>query len=196
MEKMNDYTLEDVSFTNHIFERFVERMMNKTGNEAKQYIVQNEQFIKEKLLMLYNSATLLWSGKIREHNFTHFYINRDGWVIVVDKDGKKLITVYKIDLEIDTEFNKMYIEKIKEKILQFNKDLEEKELAMNILKEENNKIIAELQQENSDFKDKIDYNTTKIESLKQETDLAFKEYGILEKELHHKIEKFINAKIF
>lgn len=193
---MNDYTLEDVSFTNHIFERFVERMMNKTGNEAKQYIVQNEQFIKEKLLMLYNSATLLWSGKIREHNFTHFYINRDGWVIVVDKDGKKLITVYKIDLEIDTEFNKMYIEKIKEKILQFNKDLEEKELAMNILKEENNKIIAELQQENSDFKDKIDYNTTKIESLKQETDLAFKEYGILEKELHHKIEKFINAKIF
>ena len=193
---MNDYTLEDVSFTNHIFERFVERMMNKTGNEAKQYIVQNEQFIKEKLLMLYNSATLLWSGKIREHNFTHFYINRDGWVIVVDKDGKKLITVYKIDLEIDTEFNKMYIEKIKEKILQFNKDLEEKELAMNILKEENNKIIAELQQENNDFKDKIDYNTTKIESLKQETDLAFKEYGILEKELHHKIEKFINAKIF
>ena len=29
---MNEYTLDDVTFTNHILERFVERTMNKTGN--------------------------------------------------------------------------------------------------------------------------------------------------------------------
>ena len=87
---MNEYTLEDVTFTNHILERFVERTMNKTGNELKQYLAQNDKFVKEKLLLLYNSADLLWSGKIKDHNFTHFYINKDGWIIVVDKEGKKI----------------------------------------------------------------------------------------------------------
>ena len=87
---MNEYTLGDVTFTNHILERFVERTMNKTGNELKQYLAQNDKFVKEKLLLLYNSADLLWSGKIKDHNFTHFYINKDGWIIVVDKEGKKL----------------------------------------------------------------------------------------------------------
>ena len=44
---MNEYTLDDVTFTNHILERFVERTMNKTGNELKQYLAQNDKFVKE-----------------------------------------------------------------------------------------------------------------------------------------------------
>ena len=193
---MNNFTLEDVSFTNHILERFVERTMNKTGNELKQYLAQNDKFVKEKLLMLYNSAELLWSGKIREHNFTHFYINKDGWIIVVDREGKKLITVYKADLELDSEFNKMYVERIKNKVKEVNEQLTEFSINMKMKKEENEKIISELQAENIDYKEKIEYNTSKIQSLKQEDDLVLKEYSILEKDLHHKIEKFINAKIF
>ena len=45
---MNEYTLGDVTFTNHILERFVERTMNKTGNELKQYLAQNDKFVKDK----------------------------------------------------------------------------------------------------------------------------------------------------
>lgn len=193
---MNEYTLDDVSFTNHILERFVERTMNKTGNEMKQYLVQNEQFVKEKLLMLYNSANLLWSGKIKEHNFTHFFINKDGWIIVVDKEGKKLITVYKADLELGSDFNKMYVERIIETVNEINRKLLSAEEEMNQNREINKTIIEELQQENIDLKEKIEYNTAKINSLKQEDDLAMKEYSILEKDLHHKIEKFVNAKVF
>lgn len=193
---MNEYTLDDVSFTNHILERFVERTMNKTGNEMKQYLVQNEQFVKEKLLMLYNSANLLWSGKIKEHNFTHFFINKDGWIIVVDKEGKKLITVYKADLELGSDFNKMYVERIIETVDDINHKLLESEEEMNQNREINKTTIEELQQENADLKEKIEYNTAKINALKQEDDLAMKEYSILEKELHHKIEKFVNAKVF
>ena len=175
---MNEYTLGDVTFTNHILERFVERTMNKTGNELKQYLAQNDKFVKEKLLLLYNSADLLWSGKIKDHNFTHFYINKDGWIIVVDKEGKKLITVYKADLELDSEFNKMYVERIKNKVKEINDKLFIAEEEMTLQKEE------------------IDYNNAKITSLKQADDLAMKEYSMLEKELHHKIEKFVNAKVF
>lgn len=193
---MNEYTLEDVTFTNHILERFVERTMNKTGNEMKQYLVQNGDRVKEKLLMLYNSADLLWSGKIKDHNFTHFYINKDGWIIVVDKEGKKLITVYKADLELDSEFNKLYVEKIKDKVKEVNDKLLETEETMKQNKENNEQIINELQEENIDLKEKIEYNNAKITSLKQEDDLAMKEFSMLEKELHHKIEKFVNAKVF
>lgn len=193
---MNEYTLEDVTFTNHILERFVERTMSKTGNEMKQYLVQNGDRVKEKLLMLYNSADLLWSGKIKDHNFTHFYINKDGWIIVVDKEGKKLITVYKADLELDSEFNKLYVEKIKDKVREVNDKLLETEETMKQNKENNEQIINELQEENIDLKEKIEYNNAKITSLKQEDDLAMKEFSMLEKELHHKIEKFVNAKVF
>lgn len=193
---MNEYTLEDVTFTNHILERFVERTMSKTGNEMKQYLVQNGDRVKEKLLMLYNSADLLWSGKIKDHNFTHFYINKDGWIIVVDKEGKKLITVYKADLELDSEFNKLYVERIKDKVKEVNDKLLETEETMKQNKENNEQIINELQEENIDLKEKIEYNNAKITSLKQEDDLAMKEFSMLEKELHHKIEKFVNAKVF
>ena len=193
---MNSYSLEDVTFTNHILERFVERTMNKVGNEAKQYLAQNNKFVKEKLLMLYNSADLLWSGKIKDHNFTHFYINKDGWIIVVDKEGKKLITVYKADLELDSEFNKLYVAKIKEKVKNVNDRLINAEMEMTNQKEENTKEVEKLQQENLDLKEKIEYNNAKINSLKQSDDLAMKEYSMLERDLHHKIEKFVNAKVF
>lgn len=193
---MNNFTLDDVTFTNHILERYVERTMGKSGNEIKQYLAQNGDFVREKLLLLYNSAELLWSGKIREHNFTHFYINKDGWIIVVDKEGKKLITVYKADLELGSEFNKMYVEQIKNKVDEINTALLEKELQLTSQKEENAKEIANLQQENIDLKEKIEYNTAKINSLKQLDDVASKEYSILEKDLQHKIEKFVNAKVF
>lgn len=193
---MNNYTLEDVSFTNHIIERYVERTMNKTGSEMKQYIAQNNDKIKEKLLMLYNSADLLWSGKIREHNFTHFFINKDGWIIVVDKEGKKLITVYKADLELGSEFNKMYVERIKETVVETNIKLGEADEIRHQQQQTNKQLIEELEQENIDLKEKIEYNTEKINSLKTQDDLADKEYSMLEKELHHKIEKFVNAKVF
>ena len=170
--------------------------MNKVGNEIKQYLAQNTDKVKEKLLLLYNSAELLWSGKVKEHNFTHFYINKDGWIIVVDKDGKKLITVYKADLELDSEFNKMYVERIKCKVQEMNKILIQKEEEMNSQKEYNKKQIETLSAENIDLKDKIEYNNAMINSLKQSDEISLKEYSLLEKDLQHKIEKFVNAKVF
>ena len=193
---MNNYTLEDVVFTTHILERYTERIMDKTGADLKVYIAQNEDKIKEKLLMLYNSAELLWSGKIKVHNFTHFYVNRDGWVIVVDKEGKKLITVYKVDLELGTDFNKEYVSKMKETVLNFNKQLENKELENLEKKERVQDEIKQLEQDNINLKNQIDLNNSQIDLLKQELIVNQKEYDVLEAELHKKIERFVGARIF
>ena len=193
---MLDYKLEDVSFTNHILERYVERTMGKTGNEIKQFIAQNSDSIKEKLLKLYNSAEHLWSGKIKEHNFTHFYVNRDGWVIVVDKEGKKLITVYKVYLELGTEFNKMYIEKVKESVQSQAMDIGDFTVFIEEKKEENKNTINSLQQDNKVLQSKIDFNNSQIEAIKSSEDVYAKELAVKEKELQQKIEKFIGARIF
>ena len=104
---------ENMTFTNHILERYVERTIGKTGTELKQYLVQNEDKVKEQILKLYEYSELLWYGKIKDHDFTYFTINRDGWVFVIGKDKITLITVYKVDLGLSTEFNKQYIQEIK-----------------------------------------------------------------------------------
>ena len=66
---------ENMIFTNHILERFVERTMNKTGTEMKQYLAQNEDKVKEQILKLYEYSELFWYGKIKDHDFTYFTIN-------------------------------------------------------------------------------------------------------------------------
>ena len=62
---------EKMVFTNHILDRYVERTMGKTGNELKQFIVQNSEQIKDKILKLYEYSELFWYGKIKDHDFTY-----------------------------------------------------------------------------------------------------------------------------
>ena len=105
--------LEKIEFTQHVLERYVERTMNKTGNEIKQFLVQNEEQVKEQILKLYQYSEPFWYGKNKDHNYTYFRINKNGWLIVVDRNKTKLITLYKIDLGLGEEFNKQYISEMK-----------------------------------------------------------------------------------
>jgi len=72
--------LEKIEFTQHVLERYVERTMNKTGNEIKQFLVQNEEQVKEQILKLYQYSEPFWYGKNKDHNYTYFRINKNGCV--------------------------------------------------------------------------------------------------------------------
>lgn len=187
---------KDVAFTQHILERFAERTMNKNGNELKQFVVQNEQQIKDKILKLYEYSEMFWYGKIKNHDFTYFLINRDGWIMVVDKDKKTLVTIYKVDLGLGTEFNKQYICEIKKYV--------EKEL--------NEIINMKNECESMAFKGKQEIDTLRenIKTLRQEIAIIENKIKIIEdtqkvekdtitlkeKQLQQKMEQFIGAKIF
>ena len=187
---------ENMIFTNHILERFVERTMNKTGTEMKQYLAQNEDKVKEQILKLYEYSELFWYGKIKEHDFTYFTINRDGWVFVIGKDKITLITVYKVDLGLSTEFNKQYIQEIKNYV--------EKE--MTEIETFKNKCVAtalEAKEEIETIKDNIKtlkqeiaLNEEKIKLIESDQQYKTDTINLKEKQLHQKIEKFIGAKIF
>jgi hypothetical protein len=187
---------ENMIFTNHILERFVERTMNKTGTEMKQYLAQNEDKIKEQILKLYEYSELFWYGKIKNHDFTYFTINRDGWVFVIGKDKITLITVYKVDLGLSTEFNKQYIQEIKKYV---EKEVED----INIIKEKQkqeyemgNSYIEDIKETIKILRQKITINENRIKATENEQQIRLDEINLREKQLQQKIEKFIGAKIF
>ena len=187
---------ENMTFTNHILERYVERTMNKTGTEMKQYLVQNEDKVKEQILKLYEYSELLWYGKIKDHDFTYFTINRDGWVFVIDKNKTTLITVYKVDIGLSTEFNKQYIQEIKnyvEKEITEIESLKSKCVATALEAKEEIETIKDTIRT---LKQEIALNEEKIKLIESDQQYKKDTINLKEKQLQQKIEKFIGAKVF
>lgn len=188
--------LENMTFTNHILERYVERTMGKTGNELKQFLAQNSSQVKDKILKLYEYSELFWYGKIKDHDFTYFTINRDGWVMVIDKNKTTLVTIYQVDLGLGVEFNKQYISELKNYVSNELESIEELRNSYEKTAKDNNETIEELKEKNKLLQSELEHNNNEIKFLEQEKTLNLESISIREKQLHKKIEKFIGAKIF
>ena len=187
---------ENMIFTNHILERFVERTMNKTGTEMKQYLAQNEDKVKEQILKLYEYSELFWYGKIKDHDFTWFTINRDGWVFVIGKDKITLITVYKVDLGLSTEFNKQYIQEIKNYVELELEEIFKMKDAYNNNSIDNSKTIDTIRENIKTLKTQIALYESQVKLIEDEQKIDADAISLKEKQLQQKIEKFIGAKIF
>ena len=188
--------LDKMTFTNHILERYVERTMGKTGNELKQFIAQNSDQVKDKILKLYEYSELLWYGKIKDHDFTYFTINRDGWVIVIDKNKTKLVTIYQVDLGLSVDFNKQYIVEIKQYVGNEMANIEELRTEYEKVVKDNNEAIEELKEKNKLLQAEMEQINNEIKFLEQEKSLNLSNISLKEKQLHKKIEGFLGAKIF
>ena len=181
---------ENMTFTNHILERYVERTIGKTGTELKQYLVQNEDKVKEQILKLYEYSELLWYGKIKDHDFTYFTINRDGWVFVIGKDKITLITVYKVDLGLSTEFNKQYIQEIKNYVEKKMTEIETFKNKCVVTTLEAKEEIETIKDTIKTLKQEITLNEEKIKLIESDQQYKTDAINLKEKQLHQKIEKF------
>ena len=105
----------EFKFTDHVLLRYCERVKDKdSGTDAKQYFITNETRVREEIDKLYLSSELLYKGKLgaTERPCVELYGNKNGWVFIVDPKEFFIITLYKIDLEVDDEsFNQLYVEK-------------------------------------------------------------------------------------
>lgn len=187
--------LENIEFTEHVLERYVERTMNKTGNEIKQFLAQNEEQVKQQILKLYQYSEPFWYGKNKEHNYSYFRINKNGWLIVIDKNKTKLITLYKIDLGLGENFNKQYISEMMQFVEKENTEIENAKSKYNDEVIENNNVINELKQQNKLLQSQIDNNQATIKILESQKDVALQDITIKEQLLKCKIEKFVGSKI-
>lgn len=186
-----------MEFTEHVLERYAERIQDKgSRNDIKSFVAQNREMIQDNILKLFNSAEYLCGDKIKVHNFTHFYVNKDGWVIIVDKDKKKIITLYKIDLKCSSNLNKLYIDEMTSNIRQEIEEIEALELQMQENNEEVRKNIVDNNNEIATLKKQIQWLEEQNKTLEQNSKEKDAELKFKQKELHNRIEDFVGARIF
>ena len=151
-------TNTDITYTisKHAKERYAERIMERaTNNEIQTFIVQNEDKIISDINKMIQYGELIYTGKqTQKDNRTYnveVYLN-GLWVVITDVKSKNVITLYKIDLGVDDEFNQEYVNRMMEK---FNEAKENLDI-----------VTLEVEKENDSYKTVIEQNTAQINEYK------------------------------
>lgn len=138
VELFNDLEKVEIIITDHCLQRYAERVMDRPiiGLEA-------ENKAKNEIKKLYLSSELYYTGIIgKSNNIVQVRCNRNGWTFIVDKEGKRIITLYKVDLMVDSdEVNQLYVDKALSKITSLKDAYEQ---AINSALEEEIKYTDEL----------------------------------------------------
>lgn len=164
--------LSKVTISNHAKQRYAERIMDKEETiEVNIFIARNEDKIKNDILKMIEFGEIIYEGiSLNENNKKNTLVCLNGsWIILIDATSYNVITLYKIDLGLDENFNKEYVSKMveklnkeKENLLEVDKKLEEqsaiynKEIAENELSiKEYSKIIDSLKEQNDAYEELI-----------------------------------------
>ena len=103
----------------HAKQRYAERIMGKEDTDVNRFVTLNENKIKTDINKLIQYGQLIYTGKQSQKdgngNIVDVFL-KDCWVVIADSRIKNVITLYKIDLGLDDEFNKAYISKMMEKL--------------------------------------------------------------------------------
>lgn len=187
-----------MEMTRHVYERYAERVMNYEERlDINRYITLNEQSIKERIEKMIEYSEEIYAGKIRDHDFARFMYNKQGWVIILNRDGNKAITLYKNELfEDEEELNKHFLEVGLSKVNDAKKDIIEHDRVAS----ERLGVIGETIKNNEQ---EIKNLENIIKNLKAENQHLIDERGIISSKrtnlvykLNSVIEKFIGAKVF
>ena len=102
-----EYTL-----TNHAKERYSERIMGRENKmDVQTFISTHEDKIRDDIDKMIEYGEVIYEGQQVRSKDTRpcKYILRNDWLVVVNPQDKKVVTLYKIDLGAGEEFNKAYI---------------------------------------------------------------------------------------
>lgn len=118
MEVLENTIKYDIS--KHCKERYAERIMGKDNNyDVNHFILTNEEKISNDIHKLIQFGELIYTGRQSQKDgkgsVLDVYLN-GLWVVLVNNNNKKVITLYKIDLGLDDDFNKAYVSRMMEKL--------------------------------------------------------------------------------
>lgn len=148
MELKDGRIIEDLIITEHAKKRFAERIMEKdSALDINKFILEHQSEIKERIEKMIKFGTSIYKGKLRDYNITEIFIN-GSWAIILDKDLKKVITLYKVDLGCSEELNEAYVSEMMSKILLTKEKYEEK-------KQQNQENNQQLSISIKDYQNKI-----------------------------------------
>ena len=192
----------ETSFTvsKHAKERYAERIMNKEDTrDVYNFVTQNEEKIIKDISKMLEYGEILYSGKQKDNknreNIVDVY-RKDCWILLVDKNTKNVITLYKVDLGCGDDFNVEYVTRMVEKI--------------HIATDNARKATDNVQNENNMYHDMITENNNQIaeyrtyiknlealnEGYKQIVDNNVVKNSIANKELAECVNNLIGKKEF
>lgn len=125
---MDKDNMDTYKISQHCKNRYAERIMGKDKEaDAGRFITLNEEKIKTDINKMIKYGDLIYTGK-QSHNdkksdVLDVYL-KDTWVVLVNEQTKIVVTLYKINLGLDDEFNKTYITRMMEKLNECKKELE------------------------------------------------------------------------
>lgn len=174
--KMTNYTISQ-----HAAERYAERALGyTTKTDQVKYANLRSTEIREFINKLCSYGECVFEGKIRNHNHTKIYKNKN-WIIVVDPNNNKVVTCYPllfgVGEDFDIEYSNRLTERLNELVLKKTEIEDEvnafKDNYLEIIKNNNTKIneykkiINELIEQNKGYQtivDNADSDIRKAES--------------------------------
>lgn len=108
-----------MEISKHAKERYGERIMDKDNKaDINRFIIENEEKIKTDINKMIDYGEMIFQGKQtkdgKTNNISVFL--KDCWIVLVDTAKQLVITLYKVDLGLDDDFNKLYVFKMVEKL--------------------------------------------------------------------------------
>lgn len=132
MEEIKVYTISA-----HAKQRYAERIMGKDDTvDVNRFVTTNEEKIKTDINKLIQYGEKIYSGKHASKDSKGSVIDvylKDCWVVLADNKSNNVVTLFKVDLGLDDEFNKTYVDKMVEKLHTAQNELEE---VQNVVSEE------------------------------------------------------------
>lgn len=149
--------------TQHCKERYAERIMNKEEkSDIAVYVAQNQEKIETDINKMLEFGELIYVGFIRDRSDEALREKKEvrvyicgTWVLLTDKTDQKVITLYKIDLNIGEDFNKQYVSAKKNLIDEARHHLEEVTEEYNEYKQQYRDIIQECESKIAEYKNAI-----------------------------------------
>ena len=145
---------ESLTITKHATERYAERIMNKDSPlEINKFISMNPDKINADIKNMLEHSELIYSGKVgaKDNSPVNVYLSGT-WVLLLDNNNEKVITIYKIDFKVGEDFNKEFVNRIISRVREHHESLETKK--------------KELDERKAQYEDIIKQNTASINEYK------------------------------
>lgn len=149
--------IDKLTLTKHAKERYAERIMKKdNSHDVNLFIVENEAKIEEDIKLMIQYGEEIFTGKPsvnnpKQHNCV--YIINGLWIVVVDQNEKKIVTLYRINLGVGLDFDQEFKDRLMTQIHEAKTRAAE--------------TASKIESESAEYRKIISDNSAMINSLRQ-----------------------------
>ena len=163
------YNMSNFIITQHAKERYAERIKDRDDkSDIMVFIAQNEETIQKDISKMIEYGKLIYNGPtFKDNQIVNVYIN-GLWVIILSNDNKTVVTLYPVDLGVDEELNKIFVEKVLSKITELDNSYNE-------IKQESLKLITDHQELIKNNEETIIENKKIIKCLEEQNE-SYRQY--------------------